>query len=518
MMLYGLAAAGLVGLTLLAYVPFLDTGFAGTDSLPLVVTSRFTSIGEAAQLFARPVMAGTRFEQGEIIYRPFVSFTFGLDHLVWGLNPLGYHITNLGLHLLAAGGVWLLACRLGLRGWSSLAGAGLFALHPLVVASVPVIARRDSVLPVAAFTAGAALLLAADRAQGLRRGLLWLGSIVLIGVALLSKESAFAALLMLPVLLVCARLARAATTPRAMHTGSALLCEVRAALARPWLPLPMFALAGIVFVVRLAVLSGRLGGPADNAHLTVVDFDQYSQTLGAFTRLLAWPIAWIASSTRQIWPLLAAAALLFLALTLPWQPSRQATIALSGTLWVVAFAIFVVVLKIATVAWLAYFALVGVALVFAAGLEGAVVAIRTAQASLARLAAVLLLLGLSVYALVSMSASPLVRRYDQWHTAGDVIDRFAQALTQCVASTTRVTHVRLQAVPSTLDDGRVDSNLLGVTLIESYTVDAMLRVTYPGRDIGARIDSFETLRAGPQSLQFSCAALPPDGVDFVTGY
>src|SRR5258708_5110543 len=97
-------------------------------------------------------------------------------------------------------------------------------------------------------------------------------------------------------------------------------------------------------------------------------------------------------------------------------------------------------------------------------------------------------------------------------------DRFAQALSQCVAGAPPATSVRLRAVPSTFEDGRVESSLLGVTLIESYTVDSMLRIAYPARDIAANIASFETLRADAQTLGFSCARLPPAGVDFVTSY
>jgi hypothetical protein len=504
--LEGLAAVGLLGLTLVAYAPFLGTGYAATDSLPLVETSRFTNLTEAALQFTRPVMAGTRFEPGEIVYRPFVSFTFGLDYLVWGLNPLGYHLTNLGLHVLAVGSVWLLATRLGLRGWSSLASAALFALHPLVVASVPVIARRDSVLPVVAITAGAALLLAADQSHSRRRVLLWFGSLVMVAVALLSKESAFAALLMWPVLLVSARLARA--SPSSVADGARAM----------WLLIPVFVLAVVVFVVRFAILGGRIGGTADGAHLLAVDLDQYSQTLGAFTRLLAWPIAWIAPSTREIWPRLAAVTLLFLALTLVWLPRRQAVIGLTGTLWVVCFAVFCIVLKIATVAWLAYFALVGVALVFAAGLEGAVLRFNVRASMLPRLMAAVLLLSLSAYALASLSASPLVRRYDQWQIAGEVTDRFTQALTQCLAGAPRATSVRLRGVPAAFEDGRVESNLLGVTLIETYTVDSALRIAFVDHNIAANIASFDTLRGGAQTLRFTCTPLPPDGVDFTTEY
>ncbi|HYW88916.1 MAG TPA: hypothetical protein VFB50_14165, partial [Chloroflexota bacterium] len=114
---------------ILAYLPFLYTGFAATDSLTLIETSRFNNATEAVLLFTRPVMAGTSFAFGEVVYRPFVSLTFGLDYAIWGLNAFGYHFTNLLFHVATTVCVWPLARQLGLAWWSSLAGATVFALH-----------------------------------------------------------------------------------------------------------------------------------------------------------------------------------------------------------------------------------------------------------------------------------------------------------------------------------------------------------------------------------------------------
>ena len=296
-----------------------------------------------------------------MVYRPFVDLTFGVDYALWGLYAPGFHATNLALHLLAVLGVWFLLTRLGLQNWSAVAGAALFALHPLVVASVPVIARRDSVAPVTAFVLGAALLVNAEQVRGRRQVWRLCGALGLVGIALVSKESAFAALVMLPMLLLSPILAR----------GD----DLRVAWRRMVLLVPFLGLAVGVFVVRMVVLRG-LGGAADNSDLLVIDWDRYSQTLGAFTRELAWTFAWVAASTREIWPRLAGATLIGLALTIPWLPRRHALLATAGGLWVVGFAVFCIVLKIATIAWLAYFSLVGVALLFAAGLEGAVTRIR----------------------------------------------------------------------------------------------------------------------------------------------
>jgi hypothetical protein len=503
-----IATATLLLVTLLAQVRFLGTGFAASDTLPLIETSRLNTPGDAAALFTQPVMAGTRFALSEIVYRPFVSVTFGLDYAAWALNAVGYHLTNLVLHLAGVAAVLFLLRRLGLGYWSSLAGAALFALHPVVVASVPVIARRDSVLPVTAFVAGAGLFLAADQSRGAARIACLCGALVLVGIALVSKESAFAALLMLPVLLLCSRVGRSG--------------GLRQTLLSFRLLIPFVVLAAALFGVRWLVLRGFGGGPESD--LLPVDLEKYSQTLGAYTRDLAWPFAWVASSTREIWPRLAGLCLLGLLVTLVWLPPRQAAVAATGTLWVVGFALFSMVLKIATIAWLAYFALVGVALLFAAGLEGALVRLGTptlAGGWPARVPKVLsggLLIGLGLYGVTALSASSLVRDYYQWQVAGDVTQRYMQALDACLAAAPQATHVDLQMLPSSFDDGQVDTNLMGVTLLEDYTVESALRLSLPQRPITVHASSYGTLRAGADTLKFTCEPLPPDGIRLTTSY
>lgn len=503
------AVAVLGALTIAAYARFVSAGFAATDSLPLVETSRISNLADVGLLFTRPVMAGTSFALGEVVYRPFVSVTFGLEYALWGLDARAFHVTNLCLHLIGVLSTWFLLTRLGLREWSAAAGATLFALHPLVVASVPVIARRDSIAPVTAFVAGAGLLMIAEQSSGTRRVRFLFGSLLLIAIALLSKESAFAAVFMLPMLFLGSILAH----------GEGL----RAALRKSTLLAPFLVLAVGVFGVRMLVLRG-LGGPGNDSDLLIVDWYTYSQTMGAFTRELAWTFAWVASSNREIWPRVAGVSLAGLAITIAWLPRRHALLAAVGVLWVVGFAAFCMVLKVATIAWLAYFSLVGVALVFAAGLEGAFERIRTPalrrgqHAWVQRAAATVLLIALGLYASTALYASALVRNYDQWQTAGDVTQRFTQALRACVAQAPAISQVRLNALPSTLEDGRYETNLMGVTLLEDYTVDAALRLMFPDRDLTVQVSSWETLRAGADTLRFSCVLFPPDRVELTTGY
>jgi tetratricopeptide (TPR) repeat protein len=92
----------------------------------------------------------TRFYSGH--YHPLTWMTLGLDYAIWGMNPLGYHLTNLILH--SANSVFLyfiISALLRLSGrpdarWPGVAGALLHAVHPLRVESVAWITERRDVL------------------------------------------------------------------------------------------------------------------------------------------------------------------------------------------------------------------------------------------------------------------------------------------------------------------------------------------------------------------------------------
>jgi len=63
-------------------------------------------------------------------YRPVAVLLFAIDHAVWGLNPVGYHLTNLLLHLICTLLVWRIARKLLENESAALAAATLFAVHP----------------------------------------------------------------------------------------------------------------------------------------------------------------------------------------------------------------------------------------------------------------------------------------------------------------------------------------------------------------------------------------------------
>ncbi len=89
-------------------------------------------------------------------YQPLTWLSFALDHEVWGLNPTGYHVTNIVLHAVTAVGFFFVAVRLlalGLKPrkgvpvlFGALVAALVFAVHPLRVESVAWATERRDVL------------------------------------------------------------------------------------------------------------------------------------------------------------------------------------------------------------------------------------------------------------------------------------------------------------------------------------------------------------------------------------
>src|SRR5213594_3953589 len=81
-------------------------------------------------------------------YIPLTWMTLGLDYLIWGMNPTGYHLTNLLLHAANAVLVYRLIVALvpGVGARAALVGALGFAIHPLRVESVAWATERRDVL------------------------------------------------------------------------------------------------------------------------------------------------------------------------------------------------------------------------------------------------------------------------------------------------------------------------------------------------------------------------------------
>ncbi len=138
----GLALALVVALFAHRFV--LDLELMGWDTYPTIAASRVHDLGDLLGSFSEELMDG-RYPGGHF-YRPVTNLVFALDYAVWGLRPLGYHLTNLVILLASVVAVFVLARRWLGPGWGPGVAALVFALHPLQLETVPVTARRADML------------------------------------------------------------------------------------------------------------------------------------------------------------------------------------------------------------------------------------------------------------------------------------------------------------------------------------------------------------------------------------
>jgi len=117
-------------------------------------------------------------------YLPVMSDTFWAEWRLWGMNPFGYHVTNVLLHCLDTVLVGLVLSKLRMRGaWFA---ALLFGVHPVNVRSVAWISELKNTLSMAFYLSSIWAYAHYDQTRARKFSLL---AIVLFGLGLLSKSS-----------------------------------------------------------------------------------------------------------------------------------------------------------------------------------------------------------------------------------------------------------------------------------------------------------------------------------------
>jgi len=258
----------LATLALLVLVAF-GASLAGEfvwDDRPLIVENRLIrDPGSLGTLLTSSFWhTGDSHDRFRSFFRPLVSASYALDHAVWGLErPLGYHGTNLLLHFLCCWIVYRIAISEELPWKAALAGAALFAVHPVHVESVAWISGRTDLVCAALALAS---FLAHRRARGPEGTRSWrAASVGLFGAALFAKEMAAT----LPLLIAADRWLdgrrpgrlRAALTTAAPYLAILVLYLVarHAALGREAAPLYVLGLeshvaTGLFVVARYTTL------------------------------------------------------------------------------------------------------------------------------------------------------------------------------------------------------------------------------------------------------------------------
>jgi Flp pilus assembly protein TadD len=131
-------------------------------------------------------------------YRPIVQFSFWLDSRLAGANPHAFHLTNILLHAVNGGLVFLMLRLVLASGTGAFLGATLFALHPAHSESVAFVSGRTDLWAALFILVAANLWLWERREPGTIPLAKRAGATAAFLLACLSKETAY----LLPVVLL----------------------------------------------------------------------------------------------------------------------------------------------------------------------------------------------------------------------------------------------------------------------------------------------------------------------------
>lgn len=254
------------------HVESLGYWFVAVDSPKLILSSRIAGWGDAAAIFTQPLMHETEFTTLALFYRPFASLSYSVDYWVWGMDPFGYHLTNLLLQGVAVVSVAVVVGELTRDAAVGQLTAALFALHPLTAEVVPAAPRRHDVFMLIFLLGSLVLFVRSQRERGVSRrdsALYFGGSLVAYVLALGSKEPA----VIVPALIF--------VWTALQHDGD----PYRTLWRSVWVTVPFGVLTAAYLAVRVAVL-GELGGYRGSS----VVFEDVGGMVAAYFVSIVYPI------------------------------------------------------------------------------------------------------------------------------------------------------------------------------------------------------------------------------------
>ena len=194
-------------------------------------------------------------------YWPLTNSSFWFNWRLWGVNPTGYHVINLLLHLAAAVLIWGILRKLAIPG--AFLAALLFAVHPVNVESVAWISQRKNTLAMLFFLLSILWYLptikqrtADDEPQ---TGLWYCLSLLAFLLAMLSKGSV--AILPFVLLLLVWWQRRRITMPDLLRTAPFFLAAILLGAVNVWFQTHSFtdAIRSVTFSQRLAGAAAQFG-------------------------------------------------------------------------------------------------------------------------------------------------------------------------------------------------------------------------------------------------------------------
>ncbi len=150
-------AASVGALALIVFLPTVQYDFVNWDDPWYVINN------ELIDGWSLDSLHGIATESVARNYAPLTIFSFLIDRTLWGLNPAGFHLTNILLHTINAVLVFYLVRQVTGRWRLAWAAAAVFAVHPLQIETVAWISSRKGLLSGAFILASLLFWLRQDR-------------------------------------------------------------------------------------------------------------------------------------------------------------------------------------------------------------------------------------------------------------------------------------------------------------------------------------------------------------------
>ncbi len=124
----------------IVYFNSLGGEFIWDDTALIKDNAYIKSWTKVVNIFTESIGSGASAEIN--FYRPLQIASYMADYSVWGLNVIGYHLTNILLHVLVALALYWLIFTLYHNNWLSFWAAVLFVVHPVHVEAVAYMSGR----------------------------------------------------------------------------------------------------------------------------------------------------------------------------------------------------------------------------------------------------------------------------------------------------------------------------------------------------------------------------------------